>query len=78
MSIYAYMFDKDYIIRHNKHKSLLEMRHFHYHQAYEILYIINGKKTYINTEGFYELTPGTVALIPPNMIHKTSDKEICE
>ncbi|MGN0162002.1 MAG: AraC family transcriptional regulator [Candidatus Ornithomonoglobus sp.] len=54
------------------------MRSFHYHQSYEILYIINGKKTYMSTEGFYELTPGTVALTPPNAIHKTSDKEICE
>lgn len=78
MSNYAYMFDEDYIIRHRKQKNILEMRSFHYHQAYEILYIINGKKNYIDTTGYYELTSGTVALTLPNAIHKTSDKEICE
>lgn len=78
MSNYAYMFDEDYIIRHRKQKNILEMRSFHYHQSYEILYIVNGKKIYMDTDGYYELTSGTIALTAPNAIHKTSDKEICE
>lgn len=78
MSNYAYMLDEDYIIRHVKQTNLLEMRSFHYHQSYEILYILSGKKTYIDTDGFYEMIPGTVALTTPNAIHKTSDKEVCE
>lgn len=78
MSKYAYKFDENYIIRYAKQKNVLEMRNFHYHQAYEILYVIDGKKTYISTDGVYDITPGTVVLTPTNEIHKTSDKEVCE
>lgn len=77
MNSYAYMFDEDYIIRYSVQKSLLEMVDFHYHSAYEMLFIIDGIKTVVNKDGCYDLIPGSISLFSPNEIHKTSDKQNC-
>ena len=44
----------------------------HTHNTYEIYYLHKGRRSYIINNKVYELTEGCVALIPPNVFHKTT------
>ncbi|MGN0318536.1 MAG: AraC family transcriptional regulator [Lachnospira sp.] len=44
----------------------------HYHPYYELLYIINGNCNILINNNMYSIRSGTIALIPSNILHKTS------
>ena len=48
------------------------MPYLHTHNTYEIYYLHQGRRSYIINNKVYELTDGSVALIPPNVFHKTT------
>ena len=48
------------------------MPSLHTHNHYEIYYLNEGKRSYIIDNKVYDMVKGSVALIPPNIFHKTS------
>lgn len=53
------------------------MRGHHYHNFYEIYYMAEGKGTYFINDRTYDIVPGDIIIVPPNIIHSTAygDKE---
>lgn len=46
------------------------MHKFHYHDRYEIYYLASGSRTILRDKTIYELFPGDVMLLRPNVLHK--------
>ncbi len=47
------------------------MHRHHYHNFYEIYYMVDGKGTYFINDKIYDIVPGDVIIVPPNTIHST-------
>lgn len=47
------------------------MRTFHYHNRYEIYYVVSGTQRYITDNGIYDLSDGDLCFINSNAIHRT-------
>lgn len=47
----------------------------HYHDAYEIYYLLSGERYYFITDKTYHIIPGDLVLIGLNELHKTSQVE---
>ncbi|HPT88168.1 MAG TPA: AraC family transcriptional regulator [Bacillota bacterium] len=47
----------------------------HYHEAYEIYYLLSGERYYFITDKTYHVIPGDLVLIGLNELHKTSQVE---
>ncbi len=45
------------------------MSHMHYHDSYEMYYLLSGKRRYFINHKIYDLVPGDIILIPKNVIH---------
>jgi len=43
----------------------------HYHDAYEIYYLVSGERKYFIKDSIYKITPGMLVIIEDNVIHKT-------
>ncbi len=43
----------------------------HYHNFYEIYYMVEGKGTYFINDKIYDIVPGDVIIVAPNTIHST-------
>ena len=56
----------------NERSSIIDMKTSHYHDGYEIYYLVNGNVRYFLDNKVYDLIPGDVILIPPNTLHKTN------
>lgn len=62
----------DFFIEKFTYPPYVTMNNSHYHRHYEILYMLRGeRKLIINNISTYILNEGTIAIIPPNCIHKT-------
>ncbi len=48
----------------------------HYHNSYELYFLINGTVKYMVDNKFFYLKPGDLIVIPPNILHST-DTETC-
>ncbi len=46
--------------------------HMHYHDAYELYYLLNGSRNYIMNNQIYKLLPDCVSLTKPDVLHGTS------
>lgn len=57
-------------IKHVGHGS---MTNHHFHNYYEIYYLLSGKKHYFLKDRTYHLNQGDMIFIPPNELHKTID-----
>ena len=55
-----------------KRESSYKMPAAHYHNHYEIYYLIKGKVRYFINDRIYDINEGDVVLIPPHIIHKTA------
>lgn len=53
------------------------MHTHHYHNFYEVYYMVEGKGTYFINDQIYDIVPGDIIIVPPNTIHSTDydDKE---
>ena len=49
-----------------------EMAYFHYHNAYEIYFLVSGTRNYIINDKLFSLQEGDVVLVPPQALHKTT------
>ena len=61
-----------YIARH-KHDSTFNMKSCHYHNDFEIYYLLDGRRNYFIQNKVYSVVKGDIVLINIQDIHKTMD-----
>ena len=49
------------------------MTRYHYHNRYEIYYLLNGERFYLINDKVYHIESGTLVLISPYIIHATTN-----
>lgn len=47
----------------------------HYHNVYEIYFLVNGSRTYTINGRLYKINKGEVVLVPPKAVHQTAGSE---
>ena len=63
------MSDEFWMLRHCEKRRNIATG-FHYHEAVEIYFLIEGRCRFFIDGSFYELTAGDIAVIPPHLPHK--------
>ncbi|CAG7597433.1 HTH-type transcriptional activator RhaR [Paenibacillus solanacearum] len=53
-----------------------EMRRPHYHEMYEIYYLISGERNYLIGNKTYKITPGDLVFIRPYEIHRATNTSV--
>lgn len=48
------------------------MKSFHYHNSFELYYLIKGTRNYVINDEYYSLIKGDMVLIKPGILHKAS------
>ena len=48
------------------------MKSFHYHNSFELYYLVKGKRNYVINDEYYSLIKGDMVLIKPGILHKAS------
>ena len=59
-----------YQIEARRHSCSFEMKHFQYHNSYEVFLLIKGEHTFITLDNAFTLSGKCVSLIPPGCMHK--------
>lgn len=67
----VYVTTDKFDISYSENNAVSSMPSLHVHNAYEIYYLHDGVRTYIIDNKVYEVKKGNVALIRPNVFHKT-------
>lgn len=67
--------DSLFSIEKLKVKGLYNMSYRHYHDAYEIYYLLQGERNYFIKDRTYNVTKGNLVFININDLHKTLDAE---
>lgn len=49
----------------------IPMHSHHYHNFYEVYYMVEGKGTYFINDQIYDIVSGDIIFVPPNTIHST-------
>lgn len=65
-------------IRYVNEKGYTEMKKTHFHDNYEIYYLINGKKLYFINDKLYKAEKGDLVIVNPYDVHRTSSVEKTE
>lgn len=65
--------DSLFTIEKLKVKGIYNMNYRHYHDAYEIYYLLSGERTYFLKDRTYHVKKGNLVFINMNDIHKTLD-----
>lgn len=65
--------EKPFYITRQKHDSVYNMPYFHYHNVYEIYYLLEGRRNYFIQDKIYPVLKGDIVLINVHDIHKTMD-----
>lgn len=65
--------DSLFTIEKLKVKGTSNMNYNHYHDAYEIYYLLSGERTYFIKDRTYNVTKGNLVFINMNDLHKTVD-----
>lgn len=63
-----YLFEDSFF--HYSQNLYPSMSKAHFHETYEIYYLIEGKRRYVIEDKMYDLCPGDMILIPPLVPHK--------
>ncbi len=50
------------------------MSAMHYHNTYELYYLVRGEREYFIGGEFYKVTDGDIVFIPPMLLHRTAGK----
>ncbi len=66
----------DIIISHNTVVNRRMVTNIHFHEDYEIYYLLNGNTTYFIGDELFYIRPGNFVFIPREVLHKT-DSETC-
>ena len=71
---FKFKWHDDYFrIEHHLRACSFNMPKNHYHDAYEVYYLISGDRYYFIKDRTYHITAGNLVLISPNELHKTND-----
>lgn len=62
----------DFMIKKDRYNT--PMATMHYHNSFELYYLINGEREYFIEDRFVKVHAGDYVLIPPNMLHRTDGK----
>lgn len=63
-----YLFEQDFF--HYNRSLSTSMPKAHFHETYEIYYLIEGKRRYVIEDKMYDIGPGDMILIPEMVTHK--------
>lgn len=63
-------------VTHSKRQGHFTMPVQHYHQHYEIYYLLNGERNYFIQDRIYTVKKGNIVLIYKNVVHRTIDSSI--
>lgn len=63
-----YLFEQDFF--HYNRSLSTSMPKAHFHETYEIYYLIEGKRRYVIEDKMYDIGPGDMILIPEIVTHK--------
>jgi len=77
MSIESPLFGSlEYLINiaHSKRKGYFTMPFHHYHDQYEIYYLLSGERSYFIEDRVYQVNKGSLVLIDTNVVHRTIDR----
>ncbi len=66
-----YLQDYEYDFCFEKHKSSGDMPNMHYHDHYEIYYLLSGTRKHFIGDTYLEIKEGDFAVIPKQIAHKT-------
>lgn len=64
-----------FFIEKQKVKGLYNMSYRHYHDAYEIYYLLQGERNYFIKDRTYTVAKGNLVFININDLHRTLDSE---
>ena len=67
--------DESFLLEHARRSSSFSMPSCHYHNRFEIYYLVSGKRNYFIRDRVYPVSRGTLVLIGPNELHKTTASE---
>ncbi|MDS0524626.1 AraC family transcriptional regulator [Clostridium sp. SHJSY1] len=67
--------DSLFFIERQKVKGLYNMSYRHYHDGYEIYYLLQGERNYFIKDKVYNVSKGNLVFINMNDLHKTLDSE---
>jgi len=68
---------KDPLVSRNKVANKHQASNPHWHDTYELYYMVNGRTTYFIEDEIYSVEKGNFVFIPKGLIHKT-DNENCK
>ncbi len=63
--------DKTIVINHCKRTGNFDMKFNHYHDRYEIYYLLSGARRYFVKDRIYQVEKGNVVIVDKNELHKT-------
>ncbi|SFQ27048.1 AraC family transcriptional regulator [Caldicoprobacter faecalis] len=63
-------------VTHSKRRGHFTMPVQHYHEHYEIYYLLNGERNYFIQDRIYAIKKGDIVLIYKNVVHRTIDSSI--
>jgi AraC-like DNA-binding protein len=63
-------------VTHSKRQGHFTMPVQHYHEHYEIYYLLNGERNYFIQDRIYAIKKGDIVLIYKNVVHRTIDSSI--
>ena len=61
-------------IETRRHSCSFEMKHFQYHNSYEVFLLLSGEHTFITMDSAFTLSPRCVSLIRPECMHRVVGK----
>ena len=62
-----------FLAEHHLRSGAFNMPSYHYHDAYEIYYLVSGERRYFIKDRTYQISTGDLVLINPNELHKTNE-----
>lgn len=63
--------DDNFYIDEKRVNHKWNMGNFHYHNSYEIYYLAEGNRKMLVQDRVYELIPGDIVLLRPNILHRS-------
>lgn len=63
--------EKNFYIDENVINRNWDMENFHYHNSFEIYYLVSGNRKMLVEDRVYELCPSDIVLINPNILHRS-------
>lgn len=70
---FASLSSDNFYIEHQRIENPTSMTRYHYHNNYEIYYLLNGERFYLINDKVYHIESGTLVLISPYLIHATTN-----